>query len=113
MTIQNDVLITINLSELVAIRASFLEEKLSEDEVDEVANQLRTRMTFDSLYEQTDMTIWEVVDNTEMLPKYGQIETGVIPVWRDIEQMKKNAEQFELVDLVSPAWTIQVPRRKK
>ena len=28
-------------------------------------------------------------------------------------QMEKNKKQFEMVDLVSPAWTIQVPRRKK
>ena len=36
MTICNDNLITINLNELVAIRASFLEEQLTEDEIDEV-----------------------------------------------------------------------------
>jgi hypothetical protein len=29
-----------------------------------------------------------------------------------LNEIEKNKKQFEMVDLVSPAWTIQVPRRK-
>ena len=32
---------------------------------------------------------------------------------KTFEQQRKNAAQFEMVDLVSPSWTIKVPRRKK
>ena len=31
----------------------------------------------------------------------------------ELTQIEKNKKQFEMVDLVSPSWTIQVPRRKK
>ena len=41
MAINSDVKIEINLSELVAIRASFLGEQLSEDEFEGIANELR------------------------------------------------------------------------
>ena len=111
MSINKDCIITINLNELAAIRASFLEEKLTEDEIDDVASELRHRMTFDSLYEQTDMMIWEIIDSTENLPHYGEIqpEPGREAL---LTQMEKNRKQFEMVDLVSPSWTIQVPRRK-
>jgi hypothetical protein len=112
MTICNDNLITINLNELVAIRASFLEEQLTEDEIDEVASELRVRMTFDSLYGQVDQMIWEVAENIDKLPHYGEIqpEPGREAY---LNQIEKNKKQFEMVDLVSPAWTIQVPRRKE
>ena len=45
-------------------------------------------------------------------PNYGEIqpEPGREAMLNEIE---KNKKQFEMVDLVSPAWTIQVPRRKK
>ena len=111
MAIKNDCIIEINLNELVAIRASFLEEKLTEDEIDDVASELRHRMTFDSLYEQTDMMIWEIIDSTENLPHYGEIqpEPGREAL---LTQIEKNRKQFEMVDLVSPSWTIKVPRRK-
>ena len=42
MAFFNDNVVTINLNELVSIRASFLEEELSEDAVDEVASYLRS-----------------------------------------------------------------------
>ena len=30
-----------------------------------------------------------------------------------LNQMEKNRKKFEMVDLISPSWTIQVPLRKK
>ncbi len=103
MAIKNDCWVSINLNELVAIRSSFLEEELTEDEIDQVANDLRIRMTYDSLYEQTDQAIWEFTDSDCLeRPRYGTIETGVIP-----------KPEFELVKLKSYCWEIDVPRRIK
>ena len=113
MTIKNDNIITINLNELADVRADFLGFKLTDDQVDEVASELRVRMTFDSLFQQTDHMIYEVIDEYDPeLPHYGQIqpEPGREAL---LTQMEKNKKQFEMVDLVSPSWTIQVPRRKK
>ena len=113
MTIQNDNIIRINLNELADVRANFLGLKLTDDQVDEVASELRVRMTFDSLFQQTDHMIYEVIDEYDPeLPHYGEIqpEPGREKMLNEIE---KNKKQFEMVDLVSSAWTIQVPRRIK
>jgi len=118
MTISNDCWISINLNELVKDRVKFLNTissyadiQLNDDEIQETASELRTRMTFDSLFEQTDMMIWEIADNQEMLPQYGQIapELGRED---ELNRREKAMKEFEMVDLVSPSWTIKVPRRK-
>ena len=113
MTIQNDCVITINLNELADVRANFLGLKLTDDQIDEVASELRYRMTFDSLFQQTDHMVYEVVDEYDPdLAHYGEIQPE--PGREDyLNQIEKNKKQFEMVDLVSPSWTIQVPRRKK
>jgi len=85
MIISNDCWVSINLNELVKERMKFLKIDMTEDEIDETANELRTRMTFDSLFEQTHMMIWEISDS------YGSL--------------------YEMVELVSPSWTIEIPRR--
>ena len=110
MTIQNDNWVSINLNELVSIRTSFLEEELSEDAVDEVASYLRRCLTWDTLYGMVDQAILEHLDKYET--HYGEIapEPGR-EAW--LNEIEKNKKQFEMVDLVSPAWTIQVPRRKQ
>ena len=110
--INNDNIITINLNELANLRADFLELKLTDDQIDEVASELRYRMTFDSLFVQTDHMIYEVVDEYDPeLPHYGEIqpEPGREAY---LNQIEKNKKQFKMVDLVSPSWTIQVPVRK-
>ena len=48
--ISKDNWVSINLNELADTRANFLQIKLTDDEVDEVASELRVRITFDSLY---------------------------------------------------------------
>ena len=106
MAFFNDNVVTINLNELVSIRASFLEEELSEDAVDEVASYLRRCLTWDTLYGMVDQAILEHLDKYET--HYGEIANDA---W--LVQIEKNKKQFEMVDLVSPAWTIQVPRRIK
>ena len=111
MTIDNDVKITINLSELVDIRCDFLdldEEDITDYDRERIVNNLRTSLTWDTLYYMIDNVLLEEVGKAEN--HYG--ETAGNEPAATFEQQRKNAAQFELVDLVAPAWTIQVPRRK-
>ena len=102
--------IRIDLNELVAIRSAFLGEELSEENVEELGDSLKYGLTFDTLYGMVDQAILEYLDKDEN--HYGEIqpEPGREAY---LNQIEKNKKQFELVDLVSPTWTIQVPRRKK
>ena len=122
MAIYNDVIIKINLNELVACRGEFLfkedDVSMSENQIDYIAEKLRGTLTWDTLYHMVDTSILEFFDCHEHPeiwdPHYGET-AGNEPAAtfeKEEKQRKKNAAQFELVDLVSPAWTIQVPRRK-
>ena len=112
MTIDNDVKITINISELVNIRSVFLQEEISSEEIEEIANDLRIRLTWDTLYGMVDSAILEYLDKPDPnKPHYGEI-AGDEPA-KTFEQQRKNAAQFEMVDLEGGSWTIKVPRRKK
>ena len=106
----NDIEIKINLTELVAIRASFLGEEMSVEQIDELATDLKHSLTWDTLYGMIDNAILEYYDKLET--HYGEIhpEPGREEY---LNQIEKNKKQFEMVDLVSPSWTIKVPRRKK
>ena len=120
--IYDDNSILINLNELVDIRAKLLTQRedysekvvkgefLDENDVDKIASKLRTTLTWDTLYYMIDDSILEYLDLKET--HYGEIqpEPGREAYLNEIE---KNKKQFEMVDLVSPSWTIQVPRRKK
>ena len=124
MSIYNDCKIVINLNQLVKDRPCGRD--LEAEHVDNIANDLRRRMTFDSLFEQVDRTIWDYAEECNIdlsddeecrefgftIPKYGEIqpEPGREAY---LNQIEKNKKEFELVDLVSPSWTIKVPRRKK
>ena len=108
MSIDNDVKITINLTDLVDIRCDFLD--LDKDDLDDydrerIVNNLRTTLTWDTLYYMIDNTLLEEVGQAEN--HYGEIANDA---W--LIQIEKNKKQFEMVDLVSPSWTIKVPRRK-
>ena len=123
MSIYNECKIVINLNQLVKDRPCGRD--LADEHVDNIANDLRKRMTFDSLFGQVDTAIWEYAEECNIdlsddeecrefgfqIPQYGQT-AGDEPA-KTFEQQKKNAAQFELVDLEGPCWTIQVPRRKK
>ena len=124
MAIYDDVKITINLNELVEIRAKLLTqyedyskavstgEYLDENDVDRIAVNLRETLTWDTLYFMVDSAIYDYMGLKHPdKPNYGEIqpEPGRESMLNEIE---KNKKQFEMVDLVSPAWTIQVPRRK-
>ena len=123
--IYNDNSILINLNELVTIRAKILTqyedysnaistgEYLDENDVDRIAVKLRETLTWDTLYSMVDSAIFDYMGLKDPnKPNYGEIqpEPGREAYLNEIE---KNKKQFEMVDLVSPAWTIQVPRRKK
>ena len=126
--IYDDVKITINLNELVEIRAKLLTqyedyskavstgEYLDGNDIDKIATQLRETLTWDTLYHMIDGAILDYMGLrsavTEHKTHYGEIqpEPGREKMLNDIE---KNKKQFEMVDLVSSAWTIQVPRRIK
>ena len=121
MEIDDDVKITINLNKLVTIRAKLITqhedysekiskgEYLDENDVDRIAVKLRDTLTWDTLFYMIDESILEYLDIKET--HYG--ETAGNEPAATFEQQRKNAAKFELVDLVSPAWTIQVPRLKK
>ena len=128
MAIDDDVKITINLNKLVDTRARILTqyedysnavatgEYLDENDVDRIASQLRDTLTWDTLYFMVDGAILDYMGLrsavTEHKTHYGEIqpEPGREKMLNEIE---KNKKQFEMIDLVSSAWTIQVPRRIK
>ena len=124
MSIYNDCKIVINLNQLVKDRPCGRD--LEAEHVDNIANDLRRRMTFDTLFEQVDRAIWDYAEECNIdlsddeecrefgftIPKYGEIqpEPGREAY---LNQIEKNKKEFEMVDLVSRSWTIKVPRRKK
>ncbi len=105
MTISRDNWISMNLNELVATRAAFLSEEMSEGQIEDLASELRVTLTFDTMFGMIDEAIWDYLDRSDK--QYGQIANDA---W--LIEMEKNKKQFELVDLVSPSWTIKVPQRK-
>ena len=123
MCIYNDCKIVIDLNKLVKARPCGID--LADELVDNIENDLRKRMTFDSLFGQVDTAIWEYAEECNIdlsdseecqsfgfqIPQYGdtQPKPGREAELNRIEKAKK---EFEMVDLVSPSWTIQVPRRK-
>ena len=122
MAFEDDIKITINLNKLVDIRARLLTQRedfsekvvkgeyLDENDVDRIAVKLRETLTWDTLYYMVDDALLEYLDIKET--HYGEIqpEPGREAYLNEIE---KNRKQFEMVDLVAPAWTIKVPRRIK
>ncbi len=107
---------------------------LDDEHVDNIANDLRKRLTFDSLFGQVDQIIWDYAEDCGIdlseseecqsfgftIPKYGQIspepgrEAELVKREAEAKKRKKEFEKnFDLVDLVSTSWTIQVPVRKK
>ena len=123
--IYDDNSVLINLNELVEIRAKILTqyedysnavatgEYLDENDIDKIASQLRSTLTWDALYSMVDSAIFDYMGLKDPnKPNYGEIqpEPGREAY---LNQIEKNKKQFEMVDLVSPAWTIQVPRRIK
>ena len=131
MAIYNDCKIVIDLNKLVRTRPCGVD--LDDQHVDNIANDLRRRMTFDSLFSQVDTAIWDYAEECYIdlsdseecqsfgfqIPQYGQIspepgrEAELTKREAEAKKRKKEVEKnFEMVDLESGSWTIQVPRRK-
>ena len=131
MCIYNDCKIVIDLNKLVKARPCGVD--LADEHVDNIANDLRRRMTFDTLFSQVDQAIWDYAEECNIdlsdseecqsfgfqIPQYG--DTQPKP-GREAELTKREAEakkrkkyfedNFEMVDLEGGSWTIKVPRRK-
>ena len=133
MAIYDDVKITINLNELVEIRAKLLTqnedysnavatgEYLDKNDIDKLATQLRETLTWDTLYYMIDGAILDYVGLKDPnRAHYGEIqpepgrEKELNKIEKEAEKRKKYFEDnFDLVDLKGGSWTIQVPIRKK
>ena len=117
--VHTNVQITIDLNELVWARGEYLKCEMSVNQSEYLAETLRRTLTWDTLYSMIDQTILEFFDNHEHPeiwdPHYGET-AGNEPAAtfeKEAKQREKARKEFEMVDLVSPAWTIKVPRRIK
>ena len=129
MAIYDDVKITINLNELVEIRAKLLTqnedysnavatgEYLDKNDIDRLATQLRETLTWDTLYYMIDGAILDYVGLKDPnRPHYGERSIESIDVTMEKEKKEREKEfkkNFKMVKLESPSWTIDVPMRKK
>ena len=121
--VHTNVQITIDLNELVWARGEHLKCEMSVNQNEYLADTLRRTLTWDTMYGMIDQAILEFFDNHEHPeiwdPHYGEIqpEPGREKQLQEYEKAAKQREkarsEFEMVDLVSPAWTIKVPRRIK
>ena len=117
MAINDDIKITINLNELVEARAKLLTqygdysekvckgEYLDGGDIDRIATGLRDTLTWDALYSMVDEGVLEYLGMKEN--HYGET-AGDEPA----KTYEKNRQQFKMVKLESPSWTIEVPVRK-
>ena len=118
MAINDDIKITINLNELVEIRAKLISqyddysdkvvkgEYLDGGDIDRIATGLRDTLTWDTLYCMVDDAVLEYLGIKEN--HYGET-AGDEPA----KTYEKNRQQFKMVKLESPSWTIEVPVRKR
>ena len=127
MAIYDDVKITINLNELVEIRAKLLTqyedfskavatgEYLDENDVDRIASNLRDTLTWDTLYFMVDSAIYDYMGLKHPdKPNYGErsIETVEITMEKERKAREKYfKDNFEMVTLDGGSWQIEVPRR--
>ena len=128
MAIYDDVKITINLNELVEIRAKLLTqyedfskavtsgEYLDENDIDRIAVNLRDTLTWDTLYFMVDTAIYDYMGLKHPdKPNYGERSIETIELTMEKERKEREKEfkkNFDLVKLESSSWTIEVPVRK-
>ena len=117
--VHNRVQITIDLNELVWARGEHLKQEMSVNQSEYLAETLRRTLTWDTMYGMIDQVILEFFENHEHPeiwdPHYGET-AGNEPAAtfeKQAKEREKAKKEFEMVDLVSSAWTIQVPRRIK
>ena len=125
MAINDDIKITINLNELVEIRAKLISqyddysEKISKGEyldggdIDRIATGLRDTLTWDTLYCMVDDAVLDYLGIKEKNPST-TIETIELTMEKEKKAREKEFKKnFDLVKLESPSWTLDVPVRKK
>ena len=125
MAINDDIKITINLNELVEIRAKLISqyddysdkvvkgEYLDGGDIDRIATGLRDTLTWDSLYFMVDEAVLEYLGMKET--HYGERTIESLDVTMEKEKKEREKEfkkNFEMVKLESSAWTLDVPMRK-
>ncbi len=127
MAIYNECKIVLNLNQLVKARPCGVD--LDDEHVDNIANDLRKRLTFDSVYSQVDQVIWDYAEDCGIdlseseecrsfgftIPEYGST-AGDEPAKSFEEERKRKKKEFEknfeMVTLDGGSWQIEVPRRK-
>ena len=125
MAIYDDVKITINLNELVEIRAKLISqyddysdkinkgEYLDGGDIDRIATGLRDTLTWDTLYSMVDDAVLDYLGIKET--HYGERTIETIELTMEKEKKAREKEfkkNFEMVKLESSAWTLEVPKRK-
>jgi len=124
MAIYDDVKITINLNELVEIRAKLISqyddysdkinkgEYLDGGDIDRIATGLRDTLTWDTLYCMVDDAVLDYLGIKEKNPST-TIETIELTMEKERKEREKEFKKnFEMVKLESSAWTLEVPKRK-
>ena len=126
MAINDDIKITINLNELVEIRAKLISqyhdysekvvkgEYLDGGDIDRIATKLRDTLTWDTLYSMVDDAVLEYLGIKEN--HYGERSIETIELTMEKERKAREKEfkkNFDLVKLESSSLTIDVPLRKK
>ena len=123
MAIYDDVKVTINLNELVEIRAKLISqyddysekvckcEYLDGGDIDRIATGLRDTLTWDTLYQMVDEAVLEYLGIKEKNPST-TIETIELTMEKERKEKEKQFKKnFDLVKLESSSWTIDVPVR--
>ena len=117
MAINDDIKISINLNELVEIISILISqyddysekvckgEYLDGGDIDRIATGLRDTLTWDALYSMVDDAVLDYLGMKET--HYGET-AGDEPA----KTYEKNRQQFKMVKLETPSWTIEVPVRK-
>jgi hypothetical protein len=124
MAIYDDVKVTINLNELVEIRARLITEYenyakkivkgeyLDKNDIDRIATKLRDTLTWDTLYSMVDEAVLEYLDLNEKNPSITVESLDITMEKEKKEREKEFKKNFEMVKLESSAWTLDVPMRK-
>ena len=128
MAIYNECKIVLNLNQLVKARPCGVD--LDDEHVDNIANDLRKRLTFDSVFSQVDQVIWDYAEDCGIdlseseecrsfgftIPEHGSTTIETIELTMEKERKEREKEfkkNFDVVKLESPSWTLDVPVRKK
>jgi len=117
----------IKLNQLVKARPCGVD--LDDEHVDNIANDLRKRLTFDSVFSQVDQVIWDYAEDCGIdlseseecrsfgfsIPEHGSTTIETIELTMEKERKEREKEfkkNFDMVELDGGSWKIDVPVRK-